>query len=88
MVVKLKNNDMAKSVFTAILHNNRLFLRTALYFRQCNNVIIVHVIMFSSQDDKDVIDLERSVLSPLAGTGKLFVYKMKDQFWCQVKTAG
>ena len=28
------------------------------------------------------------MLVPLAGTGKLYVCKMKDQFWCQVKTAG
>lgn len=36
---------------------------------------------------RDSIDLERSVLAPLAGTGRLFVHKTAG-FWCQVKTAG
>ena len=44
---------------------------------------------FSSSDDaRDTIDLERSVLRPLAGTGNLFVYKMTTGFWSQVKNAG
>lgn len=37
---------------------------------------------------RDCIDLERSVLIPLAQAGKLYVYKMTSGFWCQVKTAG
>lgn len=37
---------------------------------------------------RDCIDLERSVLAPLAGTGKLFVHRMSTGFWCQVKNAG
>ena len=53
---------------------------TSMYCTRC---------LYPSPDDtKDVIDLERSVLAPLAGKGKLYVYKMTSQFWCQVKTAG
>lgn len=37
---------------------------------------------------RDRIDLDRSVLTPLSEAGKLYVYKMKSGFWCQVKTAG
>jgi len=37
--------------------------------------------------DKDIIRLEQDVLSPLAGTGMLFVYIMEG-VWCQLKSAG
>ena len=45
-----------------------------------------------SQDAaRDCIDLQRGVLTPLAGNGnggKLYVYKMASGFWTQVKNAG
>lgn len=46
------------------------------------------IFCFSPEADSDSIDLERSLLSPLAGTERLFLCKMKSGFWCQVKTAG
>ena len=46
------------------------------------------VVLCSPEYARDCIDLERSVLTPLAEAGKLYVYKMTSGFWCQVKTAG
>eukprot|EP00117_Sycon_ciliatum_P032517 scpid81659/ scgid25196/ Mannose-1-phosphate guanyltransferase alpha-A; GDP-mannose pyrophosphorylase A-A; GTP-mannose-1-phosphate guanylyltransferase subunit alpha-A len=40
-----------------------------------------------TQGTRDVIRLEQDVLVPLAGSGKLFVYKT-ERFWTQVKNAG
>ena len=40
-----------------------------------------------TQGSRDVIRLEQDVLVPLAGSGKLFVYKT-ERFWTQVKNAG
>ena len=36
----------------------------------------------------DRIDMEREVLSLIAGKGKLFALKFDDRFWSQIKTAG
>ncbi|XP_062518612.1 mannose-1-phosphate guanyltransferase alpha-B-like [Corticium candelabrum] len=36
---------------------------------------------------RDSISLEQDIISPLAGTGKIFVYKT-SRFWSQIKTAG
>ncbi|XP_077979372.1 mannose-1-phosphate guanylyltransferase regulatory subunit alpha-A-like isoform X1 [Glandiceps talaboti] len=36
---------------------------------------------------RDTIRLEQDILSPMAGTGKLFVYKT-SRFWSQIKSAG
>ncbi len=41
-----------------------------------------------SDSDRDAINMERNLLTVLAGTGKLFVCKMTSGFWSQVKTAG
>jgi mannose-1-phosphate guanylyltransferase len=36
---------------------------------------------------RDSISLEQDVIAPLAGTGKVYVYKT-ERFWSQIKTAG
>lgn len=41
----------------------------------------------NAEGSRDVIRLEQDVLVPLAGSGKLFVFKT-ERFWTQVKNAG
>ena len=48
----------------------------------------LHTHTHSPEHRRDSIDLERSLLAPLAGTGQLFVFKMTTGFWSQVKNAG
>lgn len=51
-------------------------------------LLLLLCFIISPEAARDCIDLERSVLAPLAGTGKLFVHRMSTGFWCQVKNAG
>ncbi|XP_064388695.1 mannose-1-phosphate guanyltransferase alpha-like [Halichondria panicea] len=75
--------------FVSSIVNAGAYIFTPAVFDQLGKVFQAnHENELIPEQARDTIDLERSLLSPLAGTGELFVYKMKTGFWCQVKNAG
>jgi len=75
--------------FVSNIINAGAYLFTPKIFQQLGKVFQAnHENELIPEPMRDSIDLERSLLAPLAGTGKLFVFKMTTGFWSQVKTAG
>ena len=48
---------------------------------------VCHSVLGTNGRNYDAIDMEREVLSSIAGKGNLFVYE-SERFWSQIKTAG
>ncbi|XP_071791471.1 mannose-1-phosphate guanyltransferase alpha-A-like isoform X1 [Asterias amurensis] len=78
--------------FVSSIINCGLYLFTPEIFEHISTVFKENQSIIMSDDpfssNKDIIRLEQDIFSPLAGTGKLFVYNCEDLVWSQIKSAG